>query len=427
MKRILVLLIAALTACDGTASKPDASTVDPADTGGASTADTGTVAPGPDAAVAGPDASSIVSSRAYKGHENEKDTTSFVSAYPATLGTRLDDCQTCHKSAQLAAGAKQVTKNACDFCHLIQHPDKTVTDPQPTKYSETLNAFGTDYMAAGRSKAGLATIDTKDSDGDSANNGAEIKDGKYPGDPASKPGQPNAFLKIFTMAELKALTSHSEFLLSNSNKQQYDNYDTYKGVKIKDLLKAAGIDSTDPKVTGVTIIAPDGYLKDVTSAEINNKYPAGKFFAGLDTATKGATCGFVTYPTDMPKNLVDGGEIPGEQWLMMAYERNGGAMDPSNLDVTVGKINGEGPYRLIVPQTTPDKPDRGSQYSPTTCADGYDYDPSKDHNAGAMVRGVIAVRVNPLPAGVEDFDFKNGGWAYITNSTLIVYGYGITK
>ena len=42
-----------------------------------------------------------------------------------------------------------------------------------------------------------------------------------------------------------------------------------------------------------------------------------------------------------------------------------------------------------------------------------------------MVRGVIAVRVNPLPAGYEDFDAKNGGWAFIADSTLVVYGYGI--
>ena len=34
-----------------------------------------------------------------------------------------------------------------------------------------------------------------------------------------------------------------------------------------------------------------------------------------------------------------------------------------------------------------------------------DYDPSLDHNAGSMVRGVIAIRVNPIPDGYEDFDY----------------------
>jgi hypothetical protein len=80
----------------------------------------------------------------------------------------------------------------------------------------------------------------------------------------------------------------------------------------------------------------------------------------------------------------------------------------------------------VVPQSTPGSPDRGSQYSPTTCGDAWDYDSSKDHNAGAMVRGVIAIRVNPLPAGVEDFDYRNGGWAYVDAAQLLVYGFGVS-
>lgn len=424
MKRALLAVALLLAACDAKNVTADASLPNDADTGTASV--DGSIPAGADAGTLAPD-TGLVSSRAYKGHENEKDTTTFVNAYPEALGTRLDDCQTCHKSATLATTSKPVTKNACDFCHLIQHPDSTITDTQPTKYSDTLNPFGAAYLAAGRNKAGLTSIDGSDADGDGSANGVEIKDGKYPGEAASKPGQPNAPQKVFTMDQLKGLTSHTEFLLANSNKQQYDDYATYKGVKIKDLLVAAGVDVNDAALTGVTIIAPDGYLKDIPVAKINAAYPKGLFYAGLDTATKGATCGFVTYPADLRKDLVDGGEIPEEQWLLLAYEREGKAMDPSNLDVTSGKINGEGPFRLIVPQTKPASPDRGSQYSPTTCNDGYDYDSSKDHNAGDMVRGVIAIRVNPLPAGVEDFDYKNGGWAYVSNSSLIVYGHGITK
>jgi len=128
----------------------------------------------------------------------------------------------------------------------------------------------------------------------------------------------------------------------------------------------------------------------------------------------------------MPEGLIDGGGIPGKQWLMLAYERDNLAMDPSTLDITSGKINGEGPFRIIVPQSDPGSPDRGSNFSPTNCADGFDYDESKNHNAGDMVRGVVAVRVNPLPGGYEDFDSQNGGWAFIENETVIIYGHGIT-
>ena len=106
-------------------------------------------------------------------------------------------------------------------------------------------------------------------------------------------------------------------------------------------------------------------------------------------------------------------------------ERDGLPMDVSTLDPTSGKINGEGPFRLVVPQSEPSKPDRGSQYSPTNCNDGNDYNDTKDHNAGDMVRGVIAIRIDPLPAGVEDFDYRNGGWAYVQNASVIVYGHGV--
>lgn len=378
-----------------------------------------------DGGSAGGTQTPITSSRAYKGHENDTDGNNFVNVYRSTVGTRLDDCQTCHKGGEFTSGGKKVTKNACDYCHLIQHPATGFDEPQPTKVADTLNPFGQDYLAAGRSEAALNTIADKDSDGDGFSNKAEIAEFKYPGDSTSKPGQPNATLKTFTMDQLEALASHTEFMLANSNKQQFDNYATYKGVKIADLLVAAGVDPKSPDIQGITVGAPDGYLKSFTIDKVNNAYPAGLFYGGLDTATLGTDCGYVTYPDNMPSGLSDGAPIPGEQWLMLAYERDGAAMDVSTLDPTSGKINGEGPLRIIVPQSSPAKPDRGSQYSPTNCNDGNDYDDTKDHNAGDMVRGVIAIRIDPLPAGVEDFDYRNGGWAYVQNASVIVYGQGI--
>lgn len=110
---------------------------------------------------------------------------------------------------------------------------------------------------------------------------------------------------------------------------------------------------------------------------------------------------------------------------MLAYERDGIALDTSYLDVASGKIDGEGPLRIVVPQATPGKPDRGLKYSPTTCNDGYDYNEEADHNAGSMVRGVMAIRIDPMPAGVEEFDYMNGGWAYINAKQAIVYGHNV--
>ena len=43
----------------------------------------------------------------------------------------------------------------------------------------------------------------------------------------------------------------------------------------------------------------------------------------------------------------------------------------------------------------------------------------------ALVRGVTAVRVDPLPAGYEDFDHKNDGWPLVYQDSIIVYGHGV--
>jgi len=371
----------------------------------------------------------VLSSRSYKGPASDRDANAFVTAFPATAGTRLDDCQTCHRGGSFTTGAGQdlrtTPKNACDFCHLIEHPAPGFNEPQPKGFADTLNPFGADYRGAGRTREALAAIAPRDSDGDGATNQAEIADLKYPGDPSSRPGQQAAPLKTFSLADLKGLTEHEQFLLANATRQQFDPYVTYKGVKVKDLLAAAGVDTSAAGFQGITVIAPDGYLKDIDREAVTAAYPAGIFFAGLDIVTLGAACGFVQYPAALPPGLTDGQPIPGEPWLLLAYERDGKPLDPSTLDITSGRIEGEGPYRLVVPQRKPSKPDRGSAHA-TQCNDGNEFDAAKDHNAGDMVRGVIAIRVNPLPTGMEDFDYRNGGWAYVENQSIVVYGFGVT-
>ena len=53
----------------------------------------------------------------------------------------------------------------------------------------------------------------------------------------------------------------------------------------------------------------------------------------------------------------------------------------------------------------PGRPDR-MQRAPVL-GDGWDFLPNADHNAGACVRGACVIRVNPLPAGFEEIDWKN--------------------
>jgi hypothetical protein len=366
----------------------------------------------------------VVSSRAYKGHATDQDILNFVKQYPDTVATRLDDCQTCHTDGTITISGKANYKNACDFCHYLEYPDTSTTDivGAPATYADTLNTYGTAYLQNGRDQKAIKTIGELDSDGDGALNKDEIAALRFPGDSGSNPSKEIAPIKVLSMDELKAMPSHSEFLLANTTKQQFDTYSSYKGVKILDLLTELGIDTT--QVTGITVIAPDGFTKDFNIAKINSAYPQGQFYGGLDVATLGSTCGFVEYPATIPAGIT-GTVIPDEQWLILAYERDGAPMEASYLDSASLKISGEGPLRIVVPQSTPGSPDRGSTYSPTNCNDGYDYVKNKDHNAGDMVRGVMAIRINPLDAAYEEFDYTTGGWSYIDNEQLVVYGFGI--
>jgi hypothetical protein len=368
-----------------------------------------------------------VSSRSYRGHESDADITNFVRAYPATAGTRLDDCQTCHRggSFTVAARGRTVQKNPCDFCHLVQHPAEGYAEPLPRDFRATLNGYGLAYLEAGRSVRALRAIGRRDSDGDGSPNRAEIAAGRYPGDPASRPGQPSAPTRVFSAAELRALPAHTDFLLVNASRQADDYYASYTGVRVRDLLVAAGVDPGAADFTGVTVIAPDGFVRDIAAREVNTPFPAAPFHSGLDAAGLGAACGFVRYPDPLPAGVRDGEPIPGEQWLLLGWTRDGRPMDPASLDPATGRIRGEGPLRLVVPQSRPGAPDRGSGSRPSECGGRYPYDENADHNADPMVRGVVAFRVNPLPPGVEDFDYRNGGWAYVQDARVVVYGFGV--
>jgi hypothetical protein len=83
-------------------------------------------------------------------------------------------------------------------------------------------------------------------------------------------------------------------------------------------------------------------------------------------------------------------------------------------------LEGEGPYRLVVPQKVPGSPDRPSTDPPR--ADAWDYDGNKDHNAGFSVRSVTAIRVEPLPAGSADFRWSEGGWNLVDKAQVVIYG-----
>lgn len=366
-----------------------------------------------------------VTSRAYAGHETDADMKGFIRQYPAAAGTRLDDCQTCHRGGVRGTDTEREV-SPCGYCHLLVYPNPRNATGVPRTVSDTLNAYGLDYKKAGRTFGSFAAVAELDSDGDGHRNGVEIADLRNPGDPASRPGLPQAPTITLGWDEIRKLPVQSQLMLMNTTKEPTDDYVAYKGVRVIDLLSAAKIYLTG--VTGITVFAPDGYSVDYSLEDINAPFPKGVFYAG-PRAFDGSNRAFVKYPGNLPPGVEDRTTIPKAPWLLLAYERDGLPLDPSSCEKGTGRLTGEGPYRLVKPQRDlmgdrmkPGRPDRAQKSK--TFGDGWDFVPGIDHNAGACVRGACVIRVNPVPDGYEEYDWKNG-WPLIGAKKVVIFGRGV--
>ena len=369
----------------------------------------------------------IPASRAYVGHENDTDIRNFIQVYPKAAGSRLDDCQTCHRGGAPGTDAER-EYSPCSYCHLLQYPNPRYKTGVPKDAGDTLNPYGQAYRQAGRNVAALEKIARLDTDGDGSANADEIADLRYPGDPASRPGQPLAPAVTLSMADIQKLPLRRQFMLMNATKEPTDDYVTYTGVKLVDLLAAAAVDLKG--VTGITVFAPDGYSIDYTLDDVTQPFPKGFFYAA-PAAGKDGDRGFVKYPALIPPGVADGKEIPDAPWLLVAFEREGRPLDPATYEKGTGRLTGEGPFRLVKPQrellgdpAKPGRPDRSVKAK--ALGDGWDFNPKIDHNAGACVRGVCVIRVNPTPPGFEEYDWKNG-WPLIVEGRVVIFGHGVSK
>jgi hypothetical protein len=365
------------------------------------------------------------SSRAYVGHENDMDIGNLIRQYPKVAGTRLDDCQTCHRGGGTGTDTEREF-SPCSYCHLLQYPNPKYKTGVPQDYESTLNAFGLAYENAGRTVEALAEIAKLDSDGDGFANDAEIAALCYPGDAASRPGQTPAPFISLTWEKVRSLPSHAQFMLMNATKEATDDYVTYTGVKVMDLLAAAGVNLAGAE--GITVFAPDGYSIDYTMDDVTRPFPKG-FFYGGPAKFKDQDKAFVKYPEKIPSWIANGKEIPADPWLLLAFEREGKPLDISSYEKGTGRLAGEGPFRLVKPQrdlmgdpSKPGRPDRSSKAK--TFGDGWDFKPKIDHNAGACVRGACVIRINPVPVGLEEYDWKNG-WPLIADRQIVIYGRGV--
>jgi hypothetical protein len=367
----------------------------------------------------------VPSSRAYAGHEKDTDMMTFIRRYPGAAGSRLDDCQTCHRGGARGTDAEREF-SPCSYCHLLEYPNARYKTGVPKSAADTLNAFGLDYARAGRNGEALAAIADKDSDGDGSTNAAEIAALRCPGDPASRPGQPLAPAVILSWDDLTKLPVQRQFMLMNATKEPTDDYVSYGGVRVAAVLQAAGVDLRG--VEGITVFAPDGYSIDYSIDAVTRAFPEGYYYEG-PRAFKDPERAFVKYPPLAPAGLRDEQKIPAAPWLLLAYERDGQPLDGSYYQKGTGRLAGEGPFRLVKPQkdllgdpSKPGRPDRSQRAK--TFADGWDFNPAIEHNAGACVRGACVIRVNPMPAGFEEYDWKNG-WPLIQSRRLAIFGRGV--
>jgi hypothetical protein len=233
---------------------------------------------------------------------------------------------------------------------------------------------------------------------------------------AAAPAAAVAPVRVFDAAAPRRLPTTDAFVLVEASKDPEDVYATFSGVRLIDLLAAAGVDVAAPGPTRVTVYAPDAYARTLDWADVTTPAEPTVVVNGLDVATLGPACGWVRYPEAPP-------EAPAAPWVLVAWARDGRPLEPGLFDA--GGLRGEGPLRLVVPLRRSRAPDRGAKVSPTTCGDGRDFDPALPHNAQEMVRSVVALRVDPLPAGTVAPELS-AFHGLLQTGGVAVFGAGVT-
>ena len=128
-------------------------------------------------------------SQAAYHHMGEMDSDAFLSAHSEVAGSKLDSCSLCHSGGEMRIGGKPTSVGSCQWCHFSYGYDAK------GDISSTINPYGQDYLAMGRSTGQIQAIEENDSDGDGYSNREEIAATRYPGDtgrshqgPRSLPG-----------------------------------------------------------------------------------------------------------------------------------------------------------------------------------------------------------------------------------------------
>jgi len=360
-------------------------------------------------------------------HEGEADADKFLSVYPDKAGTKLDHCATCHTGGIGPKGPL----GSCQWCHYHWGYDGQAGGT----IDGTMNDYGRAYRDAGRLASSLVSIENSDSDSDTYSNIDEINAIRFPGDPGDDPSKVAAPYRIYTRAQIEAMNAHTQFLLMNTSRSG-DFYAEYTGVPLNDLLDDAGILGT---ATNIIVYAPDGWSQthpleyDSLDEEAyhvygnlageNYQYPPASYHyhteADVDTNPDYGWCDY-SAPSCSGRSHNDPIVVANGLKAILAYRREGLYMDPGVLN-DENKLDGEGPFRVVVPQKADMPPDQSSKAANQNVVWPYN-DATGDHNAGACSRSATIIRVGPLPAGMTDIDILEAGWSYVDNNKVIIYG-----
>jgi hypothetical protein len=347
-------------------------------------------------------------------HEGEKDADKFLQVYPDKAGTKLDHCALCHSSGKYEKSEGSfVSLGSCQWCHYSYGYDGS------GNILDTMNAYGKAYHDNGRNAAAISAIETADSDGDGFANKAEIDANTFPGNSEDDPSKKTAPFRVYTKAQLEAMPQHTQFLLMNTSKSG-DFYAEYSGVAVEDLLLDAGISDS---ATGITVYAPDGWaqyhpLKYDAAPEMYHVFGAYPEASYQYDPEAESWCDYSAASCKGRKHN-DIIAVSGGLKMLLAYKRDGAYLDAGVLSAS-NKLDGEGPYRVVVPQKTPGPPDQASNAANQNVK--WPYNNEWDHNAGACTRSATIIKVEPLPEGTTDIDTLEAAWNYVDQGKIIVYG-----
>lgn len=361
-------------------------------------------------------------------HEGEDDADQFLLAYPDKAGTKLDHCALCHSGGEYERNPGHfVELGSCQWCHRTYGYDGS------GNILETLNSYGMAYRNNGSNTSAITSIGPEDSDEDGYTNTEEILANRFPGNADDYPGLVEAPYRIYTHAQLRALGSHTQFMLMNTSRSG-DFYVQYTGITLKALLDDSGVLAES---TGVRVYAPDGwsqyhpmdYDADLdmyhvygNMPDVSAQYPPAPYYykTEADVSTNPAY-GWCDFSAPSCAARTHGDPIFVEDGLkaILAYARESAPLEPGVLS-DENKLNGEGPFRVVVPQKFINPPDQSSRadYQPEEWAYNYDW----DHNAGSCTRSTTIIKVEPLPQGTTDINVLEAGWRYIDQEKIIIYG-----